>query len=388
MFFHVSKQQQENFPCQYRLGSFFVGTDAGWYQHSIGKFDIVYKGYLDSAPLESALETIVEQSDPMLTGNFCALVYDRNTKRLHVKSDRYRSFPIYFDDHATASYLTNLTAGPNVVYSNGLISVDDDFTVDYRTFDVVGSIDTNSTSTLDQIDQLLCNKIQQFAKHNRLPVRVFLSGGVDTLLLYSYLKRLNIVYELIWNTHCDIDEFYLANHADIYQNWGYRQIHHWTDPCVLVSGTPGDEFMLRGPVTANLYLLAHGTSIPELLAKALQGSQCEYLSLPKNLDIFSQQLWEYSSEKSLKETYQELCNANLNDWQHWHIGNTLTWTPLRDLDLFKLFLQLPLDQAKSQIFDSAVSRDLIERNVPGLSTALSPQKNTRNYMKNLKNLLP
>jgi hypothetical protein len=278
--------------------------------------------------------------------------------------------------------------GTNVVYSNGLIAVDDDFTVDYRTFDAVGSIDTNTTSTLDQIDQLLCDKIQQFAKHNHLPIRVFLSGGVDTLLLYSYLKRLGIAHELIWNTHCDIDKFYLANHADIYQNWAYRQIHHWTDPCVLVSGTPGDEFMLRGPATANLYLLAHNISIPELITTTSSGSQLEYLSLPKNFGIFSQQIQEHQPDKSLHDVYQQLCNANLNDWQHWHIGNTLTWTPLRDLELFKLFLQLPVDQVKSQVLDSTISRDLIERNVPGLSTALSPQKNTGNYMKNLKNLLP
>lgn len=388
MFFHVGKTAQENYPCHWQLGSFSVSTDQGWQQHTVGTFDIVYKGYLDSGTLELALETITQQLEPVLTGNFCAIVYDRNTKKLHLQSDRYRSFPIYFDDHATASYLTNLTVGPNVVYSNAVISVADNFAVDYRTFDVVGAIDTEATSTLDQIDQLLCDKVQQFTKCNHLPVRVFLSGGVDTLLLYSYLKRLDIAHELIWSTHCDIDKFYLANHSDIYQNWGYQQIHHWTDPCVLVSGTPGDEFMLRGPVTANLYLLAHGSSIPELLASEPHGSQYEYLSLRKNLDIFSQQLWEHHSEESIHSVYQRLCNINLNDWQHWHIGNTLTWTPLRDLDLFKLFLQLPFELAKSQILDSTVSRNLIERNVPGLSTALSPQKNTRNYMKNLKNLLP
>jgi hypothetical protein len=134
--------------------------------------------------------------------------------------------------------------------------------------------------------------------------------------------------------------------------------------------------------------LAHNTSIPEFITTTSSGSQLEYLSLPKNFGIFSQQIQEHQPDKSLHDVYQQLCNANLNDWQHWHIGNTLTWTPLRDLELFKLFLQLPVDQVKSQVLDSTISRDLIERNVPGLSTALSPQKNTGNYMKNLKNLLP
>jgi hypothetical protein len=49
--------------------------------------------------------------------------------------------------------------------------------------------------------------------------------------------------------------FYLANSSDIKKYWGYRQIHHWQMPCVLASGAPGDEFMLRSPTTANQYLL-------------------------------------------------------------------------------------------------------------------------------------
>ena len=83
----------------------------------------------------------------------------------------------------------------------------------------------------------------------------------------------------------------------------------------------------------------------------------------------------------------DLCNTVANDWQHWHIGNTLTWTPLRDLELFKLCLALPYDQAIGQIVNSAVSRELIERNVPGLTQVLSDQKNTGNFMRNLRVLL-
>jgi hypothetical protein len=77
----------------------------------------------------------------------------------------------------------------------------------------------------------------------------------------------------------------------------------------------------------------------------------------------------------------------VNDWQHWHLGNTLTWTPFRDLELFKLFLALPYEQAVAQIMNSAVSCELIERNVPGLTQVLSDQKNTGNAMKNLRVLL-
>jgi len=86
-------------------------------------------------------------------------------------------------------------------------------------------------------------------------------------------------------------------------------------------------------------------------------------------------------------TAPELCNTVVNDWQHWHLGNTLTWTPFRDLELFKLFLALPYEQALGQIMNSSVSCELIERNVPGLTCVLSSQKNSGNTMRNLRGLL-
>jgi hypothetical protein len=102
-------------------------------------------------------------------------------------------------------------------------------------------------------------------------------------------------------------------------------------------------------------------------------------------DYFSQYTDLFNSQHAA--TTAELCNTVVNDWQHWHLGNTLTWTPLRDLELFKLFLALPYEQAVAQIMNSAVSCELIERNVPGLTQVLSDQKNSGNAMRNLRGLL-
>jgi hypothetical protein len=104
------------------------------------------------------------------------------------------------------------------------------------------------------------------------------------------------------------------------------------------------------------------------------------------LDLFDQQQRTQQPEKDIQTVYWELCNILANDWQHWHIGNTLTWTPFRDLELFKLFLQLPLDLAQAQIMDSTVSRQLIEQNCPGLTKVISDQKNSGNPLKNLVGL--
>jgi hypothetical protein len=78
-----------------------------------------------------------------------------------------------------------------------------------------------------------------------------------------------------------------------------------------------------------------------------------------------------------------ISNMLVNDWQHWHLGHTLTWTPLRDLDIIKILLRLPVKDQLDQIFNSLVSCRLIEQNQPGLAAAVSDQKNSGNVFRNL-----
>jgi hypothetical protein len=379
MFFHISQQPQENYPCQWQLGSFAVSTDPGWKQLAIGPVQILYKGYADAGSLESLLGQVMFQSIPQLTGNFCALVVVNDT--LTIQSDRYRGFPIYINDTS----INNLVATDRTAWTDSLITMHADLSVTENKFDVIGSIDTGH-STVNDIDSLLSKKIQQYAQQATEPIRVFLSGGVDTLLVYSYLQRYQIPHQLVWVEHCEHDAFWLANHADICKNWGYQQIHHWQEPCVLASGAPGDEFMLRSPVTANQYLMHHGSSILQLLTEYPDCLHREYFKLQKHVKIFSDQMCNYQPATD-QDFNWSVCNTVVNDWQHWHIGNTLTWTPLRDLELFKLCLRLPPELAKGQIMNSTVSRTLIEQNVPGLTSVLSDQKNTGNVMRNLQQLL-
>jgi hypothetical protein len=65
----------------------------------------------------------------------------------------------------------------------------------------------------------------------------------------------------------------------------------------------------------------------------------------------------YPTQEGLK---QQILNNLLNDHQHWHLGNTITFTPFKDLELNKLILQLPVELILGQILDSQVSRELIK----------------------------
>jgi hypothetical protein len=379
LFFHIGQLAQENFSHWYQLGQFHVSTDAGWCQHCDANYTAVYKGYADSDRLINLLDQIVQQTQPELFGNFCVIVYDHVSGRLQIQTDRLRSFPIYIGDNS----VTNLVPSARTAWTDSLVSIDRDFVIAESKFDVIGPIDTTPVTTeqaVDLIHDRLTEKTQSFLKFNTLPVRAFLSGGIDSLLVYSYLQRFSQDIDLVKCNIIEYDQFWLQNSGDISGHWAYRQIHHWIKPCVLTSGAPGDEFMLRSPVTVDLFLKYYDVEITDLL-KEKTWLHSLYFNQKKHLDLFQTQTVDHSWSQT--QLHWHLCNMVINDWQHWHLGNTLTWTPLRDLEIFKVLLRLPVDLATAQIMNSDISQQLIEKNSPGLTALISDQKNTGNVMRNL-----
>ena len=382
MFFAISPGPQNNFSKTYQLSpTFTVSTDEGWHHTSVGRYQLVFKGYADAARLDTLLDEIVTQHEPKLLGNFCAIVFDSVTDTVQVKSDRYRSFPIYVKDNQ----VTNLLPGGRTVWADSLITINTDYEIVEDKFDVIKEIDTSIVSwneAVDIVDNILLNKTRNFINNNDLPVRVHLSGGVDSLLVYSYFRRLNAPVELIKCQHIDYDRFWLMNFATVQKNyWAYRQIHHWTDACVLTSGAPGDEFMLRSPTTIQRYACSNNINIIDVL----ESTDCLHSDYFKRyLDVFNtpEKPFEYHDQ-----LVHSICNTIVNDWQHWHLGQTLTFTPLRDLDITKTMLRLSPDHVSRQMFDSEFSTELIRRCEPDLSGLISNKKNTGNYMSNLVDFL-
>jgi hypothetical protein len=382
LFFHIGRLAQENFSHWYQLGQFHVSTDAGWHTIDVDHYKCVYKGYVDTCAIDSAIEQIIHDAEPQLFGNFCALVYNSHTNSIKIKSDRLRGFPIWFDEYG----VTNLYEKTHTAWTDSLLEIKHDGQVVESKFNAIGLIDT-SPVTVDEvfefIDQRLCEKTQNFLQYNTLPIRAFLSGGVDSLLVYSYLQRFTTKFDMVKCNHIDYDRFWLKNSGSLKKRWGYSQIHHWNTPCVLTSGTPGDEFMLRSPTTVDLYLKLHGYNMSRLLEQPewLTCLHHTYFNRDKNRKIFDSN--DALPSGTQYETIWTICNILLNDWQHWHLGHTLTWTPLRDLEIIKYLLRLPPELALGQIMNSEISCRLIENNCPTLTQVISKQKNSGNYMENL-----
>jgi hypothetical protein len=385
MFFSLTEYTKSNFTKHFVFDKINLYTDSGWISKKLNEYTLVYKGYADEFNLEENLSLIIKQKVPKFFGNFCVICYDHVSGKISIKTDVYRSFPIFVHDRE----ITNLAKSEKIAWTDSIISVDQDFKIEEEKFDVIGEITTDKLSVNEAVTKILdilSVKTEKFLSHNRLPIRAHLSGGVDSLLVCSLLKNKTDDLEIIKSSHFDYDKFWLLNDTQIKMNfWGYKQIHHWIDPCILTSGAPGDEFMLRSPITVDMLLKYRDHSMLRLLETKTKSLHSEYFHRQKHTDIFKNQ--KVDRNLSTHDFYWKLCNIVMNDWQHWHIGNTLTWTPLRDLEIFKIFLRLDDSAAVGQIFDSEISIKLIEKNVPGMSKLISDQKNSQNPMKNLVDFL-
>lgn len=385
MFFSLTAGSKSNFSCSYRLGELNLYTDQGWQERYVDDCQVIYKGYVDAFDLGTNLRAIISQDRPKFSGNFCAICHDLSSGQISFKNDLWRGFPIYLNDDE----ITNLNPGTRVAWTDSVIVLDQNFQIQEQKFDLIGPIETHPI-TIDaaehKIQQILLDKTRSFLSHNQLPIRVHLSGGVDSLLSYCLLRHLDAKVELVRCSHFDYDPFWLLNDSQIKENfWGYTQIHHWTEPCVLTSGAPGDEFMLRSPTTIDMLLKYRGLDTLAIISQQQHCLHYDYFTRDKHIDLFRNQ--KIDVDVPIEQFYWTLCNIVANDWQHWHIGHTLTWTPLRDLEIFKIFLRLPSTYCLDQMFDSKLSINLIERLVPGSSDVLSDQKNSHNPMKNLLRLL-
>jgi hypothetical protein len=381
MFFSITPLVKDNFSCHYRLGNLNVFTDYGWCFGNDATSTYVYKGYADDFDLSENIERILVQPKPQSVGNFCLIHHDSKTGQIQIKTDIWRSFPIFLHD----SEITNLVKSDDVVWTDSTISVDQDFNITRDKHKVVGDIAIDTIPlelAINLIDRILQAKTQKFLSHNQLPIKAHLTGGVDSMLVFCLLSHNKATYELVRSKHFDYDRFWMKNETQIStQFWGYTQLHHWVDPCVLTSGAPGDEFMLRSPNTIDLLLKYRGLSTEDLLKQKRDTLHFHYFSKEKSRQLFQNQ--RVNPNLPTKFFYWQLCNTVINDWQHWHLGHTLTWTPLRDLEIFKIMLRLSPEDAIDQMFDSKLSKMLIEKYCPGMTKLISDQKNLCNPMKNL-----
>ena len=388
MFFWISKESRNMMSKQTRYFHWSVDTDEGWKHVSARDRFLIYKGYTEQGQLSNQVHEIADAPWASIKGNFCIL--DIQESGIRVIHNDCRSFPLWYDDKQG---LTNLVPLTHSVWADSSVHINQDLELTEVKHDIIGDLPQSTALVnyvLDTIDDILITKFKTFFEHNNMPVRIFLSGGIDTTLMWSYLCKLGIKHEVVLAEHLEFDKFWVRNHHRLTeQNWAYKQIHHWREPTVLVSGCPGDEFSLRNPGMANMLSLCHdGRMLHECIEPT--DLHYNYFNSLKNRELFIQQRQDPEVVKLIRNPdtlNRHLLDRAANDHQHWHLGNTLTFTPMRDLAILKELLSMHFDVMRSQMLNSEISRLLIARNYPKALDILSTQKNHENYLENLAELV-
>jgi hypothetical protein len=361
MFFSITGQQDNRFPNHQMVGRRWFNSDNGW-QTSNNSF---YKGYQD---------------------NFCRIVVA--DEQIKVEHNTYRSFPLWHDQHTVTnlpgSGLTPAWADDQVILqSNGTIEISKtqlDLTVPDK------QLDTDQALLL--ITELLDAKVQHLKHSISTPIKLFCSGGLDTMLLYAMLNYHQVPYDLILDSWYEQDQFTSQNATALDQLWAYRQIHHWSTPTWLATGSCGDEYFLRGPAVLALVTAWNNIDFESLLQ---DHTDCyhhhyfaKYSSLWKeNWQSRDQLRTKYASVADLN---RQILNILVNDHQHWHLGNTATWTPFNDIEITRILLQCRTQDLLPQFLDGQLTKRLISHYDPSALGLISHYKN-QNPQQNLKKAL-
>lgn len=374
MWFKVSKDQDTRFPTQYILSNtYWLNADEGWQElHTPYGFAYI-KGYCFERGINHVLaEELFENPVPRFTGSFVAVLAYKDGS-IVITNDTSRATPLFRDSQGSVGNLC-MSSYQNI-WSDAYVEITD--TIHEQRWHAVPTPGTvrSFDSVVDEIHNLLCAKFNWLAMNYDI-VRVFYSGGIDTLTCISYLRALHVPFELVNAEHFDYDKFTITNDSEIRSYWGYNQIHHYRKPTVFVTGACGDEFFLRGPATANIMLMRLGKTMDQVL----QPEHYHYLyfqGLEKSR-LYEKQTQDSQISQAIqhKETTQDyILRMCINDHQHWHLGNTITFTPFKDIELLKLTLELDDETIISAIVDASIQRALINKNEPALLNFLAKNKN-------------
>jgi len=380
MFFEISKEEKKNFTKNYHLkNGIFLNLDSGWNNFIIGNKQLYFKGYISEVgSFNETIEDIIRDPTPRFKGNFFLIICDN--KKIILTNDKNRGTPLYY--FKDSQVITNLSIGESI-WADTFCELDYNFNVTLKKFNthIVNDEKIDYQNGIDRIYNIIANEFEIFLTKNKFPIKIFLSGGIDTLTLYSFLKKFTKNFEIVDYEYKKITYFYKNNWQDkIKKYWAYNQIHTWGEtPTTLVTGGCGDEYMMRGPSTLKPLFDYYNIDFISLLNKNKDCYHYDYFMREKNISIFKEEKKVFFNKK---DTISYILNILINDHQHWHLDNTLFFTPFKNIELPNIVINLDKEILIEQALDAKINKDLIIKNDPNDLKLLSKYKN-KDTFKNL-----
>ncbi len=369
MFFTISATQDSRLPHHNQIGNYWFSHDSGWQQVE----NYWYKGYFHPE---------VDH------GNFLKIKFEPNGC-VELEHDSVRGFPLWWDPEK--KILTNFLGIGQSIWADKKISLVNHNICTHSA--VSYDYDLSYDLTIDTAADLVCENLVKKAKALQnwcpaVPKKLFLTGGMDTTVLYSVLKYAGVEVEIIDYEYIKYNWFLNNNWSNLKkQHWGYNQIHHWTDPTLLITGACGDEYLFRSPNTVSMWSAWHDIDVISRLTPG--GYHTDYFLKETNASIFRQHWVDKDALKSqfpkTQDIATQIININYNDYQHWHLGNTLTWTPFKDIDLLKISLRLDQDSTIDHLVNASLTKKIITKLCPSALGLLSDSKNVNSRQNLTKN---
>lgn len=330
------------------------------------------KGYADTTSVTHLAENFDQAQ--RYTGNFCLVKF--TDSGIAVTHNKNRGFPLRYSEHS----LTNLFRDRYPIWADEAVNIDQNrnITVEKQTLDTVISPDTLTVEqAVVKITTLLLDSAKTFFAANQPQLKLFLSGGVDTLLIKAIMDRCQYPYQQLTDFHYESDDFVETNHLILNCYWAYKQLHHWAEPSWLATGACGDEYFLRGPNCIALITAWHDIDFFKLLSQHPEAYHYKHFNRYTELwkDTWQQRNKIKDQYPLQQDLYQQVLNILLNDHQHWHLGNTLTWTPFKNIEIAKILLCCNIDDLIQQFTDAGITKHIINHLNPNLLQGLSKFKN-------------
>lgn len=385
MFFSIKNKIDNEFDATYSLGNnFYLNIDSGWTIKKYADCVIYFKGYSDSYAMEELLQKIYTDSNINQDGNFTAVV--NRSDEVILKTDNCRAYPLYisFGNDLQISNLYSKDKKIEFDHSVRLSKKDRQIILN----DVSKFPKHDRANTIEEavhyIDKILSSNIKNFLANNKNPIKIFLTGGIDSMLIYSYIKKFTKEYKLLEYEFRKWTKFSKNNWQKIIQtSESYRQSHSWGDESVvLVNGFYGDQFFFRDAACLNLICEHYKKKLSEQTQKYNNSYNSDYFNLKSTMEfvenISSQKKYKII-QKDINKTKEYCINMLASSYFVWHLDHTIYYTPFKNLKIPNIILDLPIDAIIDNAFNCTIQKKLLQNNDDKLLSIVYKKKNAGDY---------
>jgi len=343
MFFYISRNQPVNtkpLTEMHKVKNYCVQLDEGWQQDG----DIFFKVYAIGQTLKNKVQS---HNFSTVNGNYVILDFSQTPSIYH---DDFRAFPLFFNNNT----LTNINDSllEPIYFDGSAINKDGQWewckgdSKNFIRFDPDHKI-YNKTEIVDLVCNYLIAVTQQL--DTDLPIIAANSPGVDSTLVRSAFDYCNLTYSL--------GDLSARAKSLYYLGWGYKQLHSIDTPHMQLTGFCGDELLLRNPLYCQWLLDYHNID----LVKQFDNIDYCYMKGFFNAKYRDKLLKRDQTFENQKGGFMHTANTAINDFQMWHFNNTITFTPLRNLDLATECLYADPDTILDQVMHAGISKAAIEK---------------------------